>query len=740
MRNGRPLPILNRSYLNPATKKDISISYGHAYFPQETYPFYNARDTPSNQTVDRKSLREESAATERASKAKSTAGAIRVGTTITKPRHRLSKHDTFQNRIDKTLHIRKQAEKTAHSKKTFRKVYQEVRRDEKESWTPDWRVILGDLRKSTPQHAQWSDKAVSISVSQSAAETLLYGVDDNMWDIAEKYDCSVALALPAAMRREYHEFILSGSSLAISKTASEAMRIAPGSKLKNGQQAQISVHYALPTTEPINDADNEHSGGPTLRFVRPKARSTMRAGRVENLPKPSKWSIISFAEYVDQLTSMRIPNHRHHIMYKKGEEHVKTVSKTLREVFTDPNSKSSLSRAAFKKALEYFVKTSNIADARATFVLMDIMAIEMDPETFNILLRGAAKNEDLHNYHFILHLMLRRGITPNGGTWVAFLMANQDFRIKRYIMAELEAKGLLSHPAVLRRVCQELVIREVNNSLDNGQGQGDFLDHMDSRYGKDWLTVDNGNRVLHALGARNLISRCWRFLQAMDARFTKIDHVSINTILNHCKQQENLVGAIEILRLLPSLMAYEPDSLTYHVLFEMGWRRRSYNLLRVVWKYACLKSATTARMRMLVAQSLINTSISRGSDSLQPKRWTRQAGFVITNDVFKHPMAYLNSSSDKQNSGVGRVLSRKEAVQAVTRHLERDYKVFQSWKPARPFRDVLLEAWELDRKWQRERLRNEWCEQLDWKVQEAIPVPVVSFHRKLYKDITLEWR
>jgi pentatricopeptide repeat protein len=682
-------------------------------------------------------------------------GVLRVQAAIAKRRESssvvklyLSDNLAFQQRINKTLRIREEAEKSTLWRVRVRKVYQENRREERQTWIPDWRVILGDLRRKTLQHGQWFDKAVSISVPENACGKLLHAVDDNIWDIAEEHACSVALARNANTG-QYDEFILSGSGLAISKAAAEVMRIAPGSKLKNGPQVQLPSYSDATTPVPTTESNDEPSAGPILRFVKSELRSTPPAIRAEMIPRPSEWTTQSFADYVDTLTSMRMPNHNHHLLYKKGEEHVKTVIKILRELFTDPECKSSLSRTAFKKALDYFVKTSNISDARATFVLMDMTGIRMDPETFNILLRGAAKNEDLHNFHFVLHLMIRRGISPNGRTWTAFLMANHDFRIKPYIVAGMQAKGLLAHPTILREVCQELVIREVNASLDLEKSHDEFLDHMDSRYGKDWLTVDNGNRVLHALGSRNLISRCWEFLQAMDARFVRIDHVSVNTILNHCKQQTNVVGAIEIMRLLPSLVQhgiYEPDQYTYHALFELAWRTKSYNLARVVWKYALWNAGTTSRMRTLVAQSLMNAARNPEPEISQARRWKQQAGLVITSDFVHHPIPELgrpsNENSNEPQSGLElqQAVGWKEANQAVSRHLERDHEKSKSWIPTAPFGEKLMQAWEQDRNWQRFRMRSEGGENVDWKIREAIVVPVVRHPRRRGKEYVQDWK
>ena len=750
-RSGRPSILSARNYTNHSTIQSNAATGIRADSPHETDAAENERDVASDQTVDEKNHGKNPAAEEGTLVAtgnfkvhrESTGTKIRKYAALPKP----SVNQPFtkieaavRSKVSKALRNREQAKISALSKSAIRKEYQADKREQKQSWIPDWRILLADLRKNTPQNNEWLHKAVYISVPESAVGTLFHGVDDNMWDIAERYGCSVELTNRDSIREQFNEFLLSGPARAISKAAAEVMRISPGSKIKARPKVLHSAGSKATTSQLATNSDDELSNGAKARIVRSERRGAIHATRAEGVLRPSEWTPRTLADYVDNLTSKRLPNHMHHLLYKKGEDHVRAVVKILREILTDPECRSSMSRTAFKTALDYFMKTSHIVDARVTFVHMEMMGIRMDPEVFNIMLRGAAKNEDLHNFHFILHLMLKRGISPNGMTWVAFLMANADFRIKSYIVAAMKEKGLLAHRSVLRGVCEQLITQEVSASLDLGQSQEEFLQHMDSRYGYEWLTVNSGNRVLHALGARHLISRCWEFLQAMEARHVKIDQVSVNTILNHCKQATNVNGGVEIMKRLSSLIPFQPDQTTYHALFELAWRSRSYNLARVVWKYACLNAATTRRMRMLVYQSLknaINHTLS--PDSSQYGAWKKQIGIVIISNVCDYPTTYflaipsddqssqleLECTSGKQ-SGVSSMNKRTQHA-AIEKLLKRDCEFFQHWVPTRPFGEMLEEAWERDRAWHI-RMRDEWAK-LDWKLQGAIDVPLHRSNR-----------
>lgn len=751
VRNGRP-PILSaRRYTAPSMKQSDTAVAPCVDAPYETKPVGHEPELPSGQTADNQSHGGTPAAERglpefpremirKQKMRKCDTHSVKSPGAITS----LSVFGSnFQKRIGKAMKAQERAKNRTLQNRTVRKVYQANRKEGKQSWIPDWRVILADLRKNTPRNDEWLNKAVCISVPETAVEKLFHGVDDNMWDIGERYSLSVELTRPDSVTKTFNEFLLSGPARAISKAAAEVMQIAPGSKLKTGPQSYTSSE-ATPSL-PIVESDEELNSSVGARLVRSERRTIAPATRADKIPRPSQWTTRTFADYVDALTDMHLPNHMHRLLYKKDEDHIQATITILREVFTKPECRSSLSRAAFNKALDFFVKTNNIADARASFVLMEMMHIRMDPETFNILLRGTAKNEDLHNFQFILHLMLKRGILPNGKTWLAFLMANYDYGIKSHIVVAMKERGLLAHPSVFRGVCEQLIPQEVSHSLDRGQSQEEFLKHMDSRYEYKWLTTDGANRVLHALGSRWLISRCWKFLQVMDARHVKIDPVSINTILNHCKQAKNVVGAIEIIKRLPSFFQFVPDQTTYHALFELAWRSRSFNIVRTVWKYACLNAATTRRMRLLVFGSLQNAA----SDVLKPDAsqydiWKQQAGLFIISNVLDHP---ANSSADKLSGFepepiIQGMLSKgpRQRHKVIQKLIDRDCEVYRRWRPTRPFGDMLEEAWERDQDW-RVRMSGEWAK-LDWKLESAIAVPLHdSGATQRHTDrVTLEWK
>lgn len=479
---------------------------------------------------------------------------------------------------------------------------------------PDWRVILATLVEHTPDARRWLDNAVNVTVPENAGGELLLGVDNNIWSIAFRHGCSVAFRNTEEDGNGEQRFVLSGPINGIIKTAGDILQVAPIASLESTTK-DLDIP---PQLSELDTASSNAAPGERIDTFEADGTSRVRKAMVERrgrivltmnakeVPRPEKWTVASFNDFVQYLTSAEMPNHLHRLMYDRRKDHIETVIEVLSSIFVDPECRHAISRKACNAAMQYFVATNRIADARCLFVRMEMINFQMDTETFNILLRGAAKNNDLSNFQLILDLMLRRNHIPNSGTFIAFIQAFTDIRIKTYIGSVMENKHLLSHKSALRDACESIVRDEIEVSLLNNQTEEAFMAQMDSRYGSDWLTVGSGNRILHALGSRWLISRCWSFVMEMKARFVEPDNVSLNTILHHCKHMKNLEGAVEVIRNWPADAQFglPMDQMSYHTLFEMAWRLRMHNVARVVWRYACLDAATTARMRTIVYNSV----------------------------------------------------------------------------------------------------------------------------------------
>lgn len=387
-------------------------------------------------------------------------------------------------------------------------------------------------------------------------------------------------------------------------------------------RADVSDQLAPATTqlaalETTQLALSEAPEIPVLRPVLASARRIKIYERPDDVPKPSTWTEQSLLDYICSFTNN----------FAAGKHHPASID-TLSKLFMDPEPdlEAAITRTACHEALRYFVAANRVVDVRALFVRMELLRLPLSTETFNIMLRGAAKHKDLHNFHFILHLMLKRGFLANGYTWIALLMALDDFQIKLHVAISMKKRGLLAHKSIVKGVCEQLIQAEVSVSIDAHQTQEAFVAHMDARYGREWLSLSGGNLVLDVLGSRGMIARCWDFLHFMDSRFIWPNEYSINTILNHCKQTVNLLGAVKLMENVHPSWGFQPNKETFRILFDLAWLTRSFNVAKVVWKYACTAGLIPQEAKHRVRTSLQDVwKIPHNPKS----RWDYYAGSVI---------------------------------------------------------------------------------------------------------------
>jgi len=202
--------------------------------------------------------------------------------------------------------------------------------------------------------------------------------------------------------------------------------------------------------------------------------------------------------------------------------------------------------------------------------------------------------------------------------------------------------------------------------------------------------------------------------------------------------------------------------MTYHILFEMAWRKKCYNLAKVVWKYACLNAATTRSMRVRIIASLRNSNLMSGPDQSPRQIFGHSAGQFISaishfpdhpalviQREFKNTVGFemLENPSEVQNSHYSYAEDTSSTTQSSSsatseirgspkphdyeplypesdastvipptirrsatsvqpkrpqgylKFISLECEVFQWWRPVRPLADMLIEAWELDQEW-----------------------------------------
>ncbi|MCJ1382091.1 hypothetical protein MMC17_005203 [Xylographa soralifera] len=468
----------------------------------------------------------------------------------------------------------------------------------------------------------------------------------------------------------------------------------------------------------------------------PRGASRYYQVRAQDIPRPAIWSNFTFAAHVKKLAQSKVSRLMHRHLYRKQITHTDAVHAIIMLLFKDASLRPYVSTEAFNIALSFCYKNSNISSARKLFNIMDDIHVTISAETFNIMLRGAAARKDLHNFTYLLRVMTGRGVSPDGDTWIAFLMVIKDKRVKLLITRYMRESGMLKDAAMLQPVVGQIIDIEFASHLADDQDVESFVLLMDSRYGPNWLSTHAGNQMCYIFGENGLVSQAIEVLGLMVDRGCQPDNVTLHIFLGHCRRLRQPQRAIELLQLFKLQYNVSPNQDEYDSMFMLAWRSKLMNCCRVIWRVACLEAAVSYRMQELVLRSLLCNTPEHPRTTTQ--RFIKTAAKVIigidihsstSSEELDPRWKTMQLLSQFSSTGEDRERSLRLAKQIIARDLDatRHYKLSGN------LTDLFAEALALDRSWEDEAIVQR---PIMWKIQHALDV-VIHLHAKTASRHTL---
>lgn len=562
-----------------------------------------------------------------------------------------------------------------------RKVYYSNRIQEGR-WIPNWHDIEDIFLRETQALGPTLNRVVQIKIPPAWSEYYLCSVDDFLIEIGKIYNCTVELACPD----EYHiftNFNISGPEISVRRFLAFLMETSPHVKATRIFVPQALVRYVLSE----------------------RKRSKLPA---HMLSQPDEWTPTNLLEYVEDITAFDPSSHLlryvHPPLPSDKSNYCDYIMNIIRKLIDSPITSCMFSRLAFHRAMNYFLRKNRLEYIRELYHNMKFMGTKCTTETYNIMLRASAIKEDYHSFHFILNMMLRDGFRPDGRTWIAFIMAVPDVEIKYHLLKKMKEMNLLSKTKTLQDVVEQLVEHDLLISINKGQDHFAFLDEMNNKYGPKWLSVDVGNRILTVYGRCLLIDRAINFLDYMEQCSIYPDTWSINIMLNSCSLSPNpLLALTKLISLKKFRDLLEPHQETSRILFKIARMTRSYNMAKVVWRYACLSATTTSRLRHQVSRSLKKSLIA--GKNHKNLIWERDIGWIILGPrKQQHPIFLISNTSSKAFEGQGSSrLNSESSISLDEKYIEGlinyDLQIFKNWRPGNSFGETLWLALKIDLVW-----------------------------------------
>ena len=426
-----------------------------------------------------------------------------------------------------------------------------------------------------------------------------------------------------------------------------------------------------------------------------------------NITPSTEWSEATLAVYVEALAESQRTQARVTWAEKprvKGWTNIGDVVAAFETAFYSTALQKSLSVKACNTALRFFYDYGMIRRARSLYIRMEDLKMHITTETFNILLRGSASEKDLHNFTFLLKIMIRRGFKPNEKTWTLFLQVVESSEVRAAIVRKMTKMHMLDRIKIRRDVAALMVPYEIVNHLGDGHDHHSFLDHMNRKYGIGWLSTSAGNSLLNEVAKQKSTAESLTLLYEMKKQAGFIsDDFSMNTLLRHCLPLGQHELAIEIVDVFRHLYRMHPGPKAYETLLLLSWRSRLLNFFTVVWRSACVYGAISRKSHHLIFQSLL--SYASSLDKHIQSDDTSEPSDVIGVDGIRG--ARLNHAMD--DSGLD---PRQKAFKWAQRLLEGSLRLSRTCRLEHGLPQMLREALTMDRTWAAEGLyrKDNWQE------------------------------
>lgn len=479
---------------------------------------------------------------------------------------------------------------------------------------------------------------------------------------------------------------------------------------------------------------------PNLRGILSKSRRTGLQKATRPPAMPESWTCHNFALYVEELTTLKparplaIRSMSSTSLFPEPFTR-EGVLDVLEQLVHSPETRKYLTVELCNLVLQYFYDKSMMNRARALYIRMEHLEMDIYTPTFNILLRGSAAHHDLRNFTFLLDNMIKRGMRPNATTWTAFLMTVESKEVRQIIVNEIFNRGLMSsNPRSKKEVIPLLVKSEISNHLNANQDLSTFFGHMSKKYGNDWLSTSVGNVMLSEVGRLVSTAESLGLLREMRHHAFAVNEVTMNEMLNQSSRLGNLDLAIEIINIFDQHWGLKPQRVAHQTLFLQAWKCQRLNLARAVWVSACLQGCVTFEMQNHVMRSILSTIpkdiAAPGADvntEEDVRRLSRARSFKLTAGQFILGLGLVQAQKDLDLGEP--VLSpssvlpcRQLQVKGARLALENNLATVAQGRLRQRLSDVLRDALSLDRQWDAEGVES--VLSLSWKIQHGLPVDI----------------
>ena len=553
-----------------------------------------------------------------------------------------------------------------------------ARKRKRNAGSRDWRMLAAVL--STIRDSQdLPRRGTTVYLRKRTIEKLTTMVAPNMWIHHAGTGCEVHVLQKTLENEDLLQVVLCGSSRATELTREDLL----------AAEAQRTL--------PPED------GGPGGKDA--QSREPTRS---------ETWSVRSFAQYVSDLVSMDMPRLMSWDKLRGRQTRNEHIAMMLRDLFFDPSASKYASVGALNTALHFLCPHS---DLMATTFWMYSRATELnlkpDITTFNHLIGGALKTMNTEFLYTLVSDMQARGVVPDGWTWAilgASLASRPD---RREFLSTIQQQGVRMNVEAMTFLTQAIVKKDFVMWAKSPATFLASINRMDEIWGLGWLSPPTCNQMIHQCGKYKKWDIAGQLLALARERSIHLDTRSQKYFLQLHVRRNSLEDSLPLLEQILAEDGRRHDKMI-HLVFMAAWRRRCYNLCRLLWRYAATHGTISYIMYNIVTRSLVRGAPEQNSRS---HIWRSLAGKVIvgtdldTTDFHSHfPLLCQLCSSPNPMEWLAFTVpegeSREEQLKLAYVLMHRDLNAWKYFKPMS--REKLFEllngAYQMDREWISSRL------------------------------------
>ncbi|KAJ5582256.1 hypothetical protein N7535_000876 [Penicillium sp. DV-2018c] len=454
------------------------------------------------------------------------------------------------------------------------------------------------------------------------------------------------------------------------------------------------------------------------------------------LARPNIATVKEFTEHIEDITSSRAPTLDEKATSRSKLPHVVRVERHLKALFLHEANHNYISTAALNAALDFLCRHEFLDTARELCSLTEQVATI---DTYNILLRAAARRQDVVVFRRFLRAMPRLNMRPNPETWLALLSALVNPREKAQLIEHMVQGGHMSSISTIHSALQETIQDSLLVHLDSGKDIDSFVDLMTSTWGANWFSSSMIGQMFSVVARLKDFDSVDRLIEICIENGLAVDSYALTHIVQALGSNIHL--ALRYTIRFFELPIFNVSSRNWEDLFLAAFRNNHYNVCLVIWRYACMKKSVTYKMKQTVLTSLCRNASRANSKDVSRNLWNSDAGKVIIgidlhesyslpgsilNDLpseYRHnPVQYLigwKPSGEKRNLQIrlANALVDRDIALGATRYL-----------PRHPSPIMLDAASILDQEWRGI------PRPLAWKMQNAIHVPIARKNQDRDKD------